>query len=143
MVNSRKESWAGSIPVETSDPRPIWSQIEEGVRRLIASGTLAPRDALPSVRELATSLRVNPATVSRAYQRLAGSGLVEVLRGDGTYVSAAPPALRRSEQARVVRQAALTFASLAITHGAPLEAAHDALDQAWTELDSKPEGGGR
>ena len=56
---------------------------------------------------------------------------------------AAPPALRRSEQARVVRQAALTFASLAITHGAPFEAAHDALEQAWTELDSKPEGGGR
>lgn len=143
MVNSRNESWAGSIPVQASDPRPIWSQIEEGVRRLIASGALAPKDALPSVRELATSLRVNPATVSRAYQRLAGSGLVEVQRGDGTYVSAAPPALRRSEQARLVRQAALTFASLGITHGARLETAHQALDQAWTELNDNSEGGGR
>ena len=94
------------------------------------------------MRELATELRVNPATVSKAYQRLVGAGLMEVRRGDGTYVSAAPPAVRKSEQTRVVRQAAMNFASVAITHGAELDAARQALDLAWEEL-SNSEGGNR
>jgi len=130
------------IQVLPADPRPIWSQIEEGLRRLLASGSLAPGDTVPSVRELATELRVNPATVSKAYQRLVGAGLMEVRRGDGTYVSAAPPAVRKSEQTRVIRQAAMNFASVAITHGAAIESAREALDQAWEELSSN-EGGNR
>lgn len=130
------------IQVLPADPRPIWSQIEEGLRRLLASGSLAPGDTVPSVRELATELRVNPATVSKAYQRLVGAGLMEVRRGDGTYVSAAPPAVRKSEQTRVIRQAAMNFASVAITHGAELDTAREALDQAWDEL-SNNEGGNR
>ena len=130
------------IQVLPADPRPIWSQIEEGLRRLLASGSLAPGDTVPSVRELATDLRVNPATVSKAYQRLVGAGIMEVRRGDGTYVSAAPPAVRKSEQTRVIRQAAMNFASVAITHGAAIESAREALDQAWEELSSN-EGGNR
>ena len=130
------------IQVLPADPRPIWSQVEEGLRRLLASGSLAPGDTVPSVRELATELRVNPATVSKAYQRLVGAGLMEVRRGDGTYVSAAPPAVRKSEQTRVIRQAAMNFASVAITHGAAIESAREALDQAWEELSSN-EGGNR
>lgn len=141
MTPPRNEAWAHRIPVHPSDPRPIWSQIEEGLRRLLAAGTLVPGDAVPSVRELATDLRVNPATVSKAYQRLVGAGLLEVRRGDGTYVQAAPPSVRKSEQARVVRQAAMTFAAAAITHGAELETAREALEEAWDELKSSGRGG--
>ncbi len=130
------------IKVQPADPRPIWSQIEEGLRRLLASGALVPGDPVPSVRELATDLRINPATVSKAYQSLVGAGLLEVRRGDGTYVSATPPALRKSEQTRLLRQAAMNFASVAITHGAERGAAREALEQAWDELSSN-EGGNR
>jgi GntR family transcriptional regulator len=142
MTPPKADPWMNRIQVLPADPRPIWSQIEEGLRRLLASGSLAPGDTVPSVRELATELRVNPATVSKAYQRLVGAGLMEVRRGDGTYVSAAPPAVRKSEQTRVIRQAAMNFASVAITHGAELYTAREALDQAWDEL-SNNEGGDR
>jgi GntR family transcriptional regulator len=110
---------------------------------MLAAGALVPGDAVPSVRELATELRINPATVSRAYQRLVTAGLMEVRRGDGTYVSAAPPAVRKSEQARLIRHAATAFASAAITHGASLDAAHEALEQAWKELGERKEEEGR
>ncbi|MEO5763117.1 MAG: GntR family transcriptional regulator, partial [Vicinamibacteria bacterium] len=106
MTPPRTDPWANRIPVQPTDPRPIWSQIEEGVRRLLASNSLVPGDPVPSVRELATDLRINPATVSKAYQRLVGAGLLEVRRGDGTYVAAALPAVRKSEQTRLIRQAA-------------------------------------
>jgi GntR family transcriptional regulator len=142
MTPPKADPWMNRIQVLPADPRPIWSQIEEGLRRLLASGSLAPGDTVPSVRELATELRVNPATVSKAYQRLVGAGLMEVRRGDGTYVSAAPPAVRKSEQTRVIRQAAMNFASVAITHGAELHTAREALDLAWDEL-SNSEGGNR
>lgn len=142
MTPAKPDPWTNRIPVQPADPRPIWSQIEEGLRRLLASGSLSPGDTVPSVRELATDLRVNPATVSKAYQRLVGAGLMEVRRGDGTYVSAAPPAVRKSEQTRVIRQAAMTFASVAITHGAELKTTREALDQAWDELSSS-DGGSR
>jgi GntR family transcriptional regulator len=142
MTPPKADPWMSRIPVQPTDPRPIWSQIEEGLRRLLASGSLAPGDTVPSVRELATELRVNPATVSKAYQRLVGAGFMEVRRGDGTYVSAAPPAVRKSEQTRVIRQAAMNFASVAITHGAELDTARGALDLAWDEL-SNNEGGNR
>jgi len=142
MTPPKADAWTNRIPVQPTDPRPIWSQIEEGLRRMLASGSLGPGDTVPSVRELATDLRINPATVSKAYQRLVGAGLLEVRRGDGTYVSAAPPAVRKSEQTRVIRQAAMNFASVAITHGAELETAREALDVAWEEL-SRNEGGDR
>ena len=142
MTPPKADAWTSRIPVQPTDPRPIWSQIEEGLRRMLASGSLGPGDTVPSVRELATDLRINPATVSKAYQRLVGAGLLEVRRGDGTYVSAAPPAVRKSEQTRVIRQAAMNFASVAITHGAELGTAREALDVAWDEL-SRNEGGDR
>mgnify|MGYP000452535874 CR=1 FL=1 len=143
MTPPRTEPWTSRIPVQPADPRPIWSQIEEGLRRLLASSALVPGDAVPSVRDLATDLRINPATVSKAYQRLVGAGLLEVRRGDGTYVSAAPPLVRKSEQARVIRQAAMNFASHAITHGAELATAQGALELAWNELSNNEEGAGR
>jgi GntR family transcriptional regulator len=140
MTPPKADKWTNRIPVLPADPRPIWSQIEEGMRRLLAAGTLAPGDLVPSVRELATDLRINPATVSKAYQRLVGAGLLEVRRGEGTYVSAAPPTVRKSEQTRLIRHAAMTFASVAITHGAELAVAQSALGEAWEEL-SDSEGG--
>jgi GntR family transcriptional regulator len=134
MATVKTEPWTARIPVQPADPRPIWSQIEEGMRRLLASGSLAVGDPAPSVRELATELRINPATVSRAYQALVGAGLLEVRRGEGTFVSAAPPSIRKSEQSRLIRHAAMTYTSFAITHGADRKTAREAVDSAWDEL---------
>jgi GntR family transcriptional regulator len=117
--------------IDPSDSTPIWSQIEEGLRRLVASGALAPGAVVPSVRDLAKELRVNPATVAKAYQRLTEAGILAVRRGDGTYVADAPPAMSRAERARILREAAGRFADLASTLGVSQEEAQDALQTAW------------
>ncbi len=119
------------LQIDPSDATPIWSQIEEGIRRLVASGALAPGAAVPSVRDLARELTVNPATVARAYQRLAEAGVLTVRRGDGTYVADAPPAMSRSERSRILRDAASRYAGLAATLGASRDEAAEALLAAW------------
>jgi GntR family transcriptional regulator len=78
---------------ENIDPRspvPLWEQIAARVRIAVASGDLAPADALPSVRELARRLRVNPATVAQAYRELAAQGFAESRHGAGTFVREIP-----------------------------------------------------
>jgi len=77
--------------INPADPAPIWRQIEEGVRRLIALGALQPGASVPSVRDLARGLRVNPNTVARAYQRLTEGGVLAVKRGPRLRSSAQPP----------------------------------------------------
>src|SRR5260370_41531356 len=82
-----------ALHVDPTDAVPIWSQIEEGIRRLVASGALSPGAAVPSVRDLARELSINPATVAKAYQRLAGAGGLPTRRGAGAHASALPPPL--------------------------------------------------
>ena len=119
------------LRIDPTDATPIWSQIEEGVRRLVASGALAPGAAVPSVRDLARELRINPATVAKAYQRLTDAGVLTVRRGDGTYVAEKPPAMSKAERARLLREAAVRYASLAATLGVTAEDAVDAVEAAW------------
>ena len=124
-----------ALRIDPSDATPIWSQIEEGLRRLVASGALAPGAVVPSVRDLARELRVNPATVAKAFQRLTDAGVLTVRRGDGTYVADAPPAMSRTERARILRDAASRYANLASTLGVTREDAEDALRTAWKKGD--------
>jgi GntR family transcriptional regulator len=74
------------ISIDPSDPRPIYIQIIDEVRRAVVVGSVSADDPLPSVRQLAGELRVNPNTVSQAYRELERIGVVEVRRGQGTYV---------------------------------------------------------
>jgi len=76
------------VNLDVQDARPIYLQIIDEVRRALVVGSLRPEDPLPSVRELASELRVNPRTVSQAYQELERAGVVYVRRGEGTFVSA-------------------------------------------------------
>lgn len=122
------------LHVDPARPEPIWSQIEAGVRRLVVSRTLPAGALLPSVRDLARELRVNPATVARAYQRLTESGLVEVRRGDGTYVAERPPARRAGTYRRELRDAAARYAAVALSLGAEVDEAAEALTAEWARL---------
>lgn len=90
--------------------------------------------SVPSVRDLARELQVNPATVSKAYQRLTDAGVLTVRRGEGTYVSASPPELTQGERGRRLLQGALRYASLAVTLGAGREETSGVLDDAWSNL---------
>ncbi|MEE6451786.1 GntR family transcriptional regulator [Gottfriedia acidiceleris] len=71
------------------DPRshlPLWEQIVLQTKEQMLKKILVNGDKLPSVRELATTLLINPNTVSRAYQELERTGVIETIRGKGTYV---------------------------------------------------------
>lgn len=120
--------------INPSNAAPIWRQIEEGMRRMIAMGTLAPGEPVPSVRELAQQLGVNPNTVARAYQRLSDAGVFAVRRGEGTFVSDAPAQLRKAERTETLRDAADRYAGTAMAVGATLEDATETLGHSFEKL---------
>ncbi len=134
---------APRIRVDPELANPIWSQIEESVRHLVASGALAPGAALPSVRDLARDQRINPNTVAKAYQRLAEAGGLEMRRGEGTFVAERPPAMPAAEKARVLREGARRLATLAINLGVTRAEAVQALQAAWPDDTHTGKGGRR
>ena len=71
------------IHVDYRDARPIYEQIQDGLRRLMVAGALRPGDRLPSVRTLAASLAINPNTIQRAYETLEAEGYVRAVAGKG------------------------------------------------------------
>ncbi len=99
------------IAIDPSDARPIYVQIVDEVRRALVLGTLAPGEPLPSVRQLAGALRVNPNTVAQAYRELDRQGAVYVRRGQGTFAAdvrldgAERRALARAVAERALRDA--------------------------------------
>lgn len=120
--------------ISQTDASPIWKQIEEGMRRMISLGMLSPGDAVPSVRELAQRLRVNPNTVARAYQRLTDAGVFTARRGEGTFVAEAPVQLKRAKRNEALREAATRYAGTALAIGAELSEASDELADAFEKL---------
>lgn len=128
------------LHVDPRDAVPIWKQIEEGMRRLVASGALKPGAPVPSVRDLARDLQVNPATVVRAYQRLVDAGLFAVRRGEGTFVAEGIPSVTKAERGRALAEGALRYASTAVTVGASRDEASHALEAAFARLAHGKEG---
>lgn len=70
-----------------TDPRPLYLQIMDEVKRGVVLETIRPDEPLPSVRQLAMELRINPNTVQQAYRELEREGVVYVKRGQGTFVA--------------------------------------------------------
>jgi GntR family transcriptional regulator len=96
------------IAVDPSDSRPIYLQIMDEIRRARVVGTLQEEDPLPSVRQLAGDLRVNPKTIQQAYRELEREGVLYVRRGQGCFVAPGePPAEARGEHVQAVAQRAL------------------------------------
>ena len=90
------------IHISPRDGVPIYMQIVQQVRRLVASGELAPGDELPSIRSLADTLVVNPNTVAHAYRELESSGIVSTSRGLGTYVAETDRSTAHAERRAVL-----------------------------------------
>lgn len=74
------------VNLDFNSSRPIYLQIIDEIKRGVARSHLAPGDKLPSQRELAETIRVNPNTVQRAYREMEAMGLVETRRGEGTFI---------------------------------------------------------
>ena len=83
------------MTLDPRDPRPLYIQIIDGLRRALVIGALRAEDPVPSVRELAAQLVVNPRTVLQAYGELEREGVLYVRRGQGTFVAPDVQADRR------------------------------------------------
>ncbi len=117
------------IDVDGRSAIPIYQQVRDQIRRHVAAGSLGPGAALPSVRELAARLIVNPNTVARAYRELEQEGLLETRRGDGTYISSAASALASAERLRLVRERLAVAAREIHAFGIPPETALELFRQ--------------
>jgi GntR family transcriptional regulator len=125
--------------VDPHSPTPLYAQIADRVRIAVATGGLSPGVALPSVRRLATELRVSPATIVQAYRQLEDVGLVVSRQGAGTFVVGLSEAKRASERRRGARRLVGRLLKDAAGHGLSREDLEQALDGA---LSRRP-GGGR
>jgi DNA-binding transcriptional regulator YhcF (GntR family) len=88
------------------DGLPIYRQIVNQVKYLVAAGRLGPGEELPAIRALAEQLVINPNTVARAYLELERAGVVNKRHGSGTYVSDSGSPLKRAERLKLVTQRA-------------------------------------
>jgi GntR family transcriptional regulator len=106
---------------------PVYRQLIDQVRTGIASGSLTAGDQLPTVRQLAVDLAINPNTVMRAYRELELGGLLETHQGTGTFISDKKPEKKTAERERQLGQMANEFAARAGAAGFTVEEVIDRL----------------
>ncbi|MCE9634933.1 MAG: GntR family transcriptional regulator [Planctomycetes bacterium] len=94
-----------SFRVDPSSAEPLFAQIVSGVKHAVATGRLAPGDRLPSVRELARELVINPNTIAKAYEALEAEGITLSRHGAGTFIAERRAVLSGDEQRRRIREA--------------------------------------
>ncbi|HUT34271.1 MAG TPA: GntR family transcriptional regulator [Planctomycetota bacterium] len=111
---------------------PVYRQVMDQVKYYVAAGTLRPGDVLPSIRELAQALSVNPTTVVKAYNELQHEGVVELRHGKGVFVADGAPAMsdaeRRKALARLARQLAVEALQMSASPDLVLRVVRDELE---------------
>jgi GntR family transcriptional regulator len=91
------------LHVDVRNGLAVYDQIVRQVKFAVADGALATGEMVPSVRELARELAINPNTVARAYRQLQDDGVLETVRGTGLSITAAAPRQCRGERTRLIR----------------------------------------
>ena len=126
------------VNLDNRDARPLYLQIMDEIRRAIVVGKLNPEDPLPSVRDLASDLVINPRTVSQAYQELEREGVVYVKRGQGTFI--APTRRNNRERHNLARGVAKRALIEARRSGLQVEELIETLREVAGEEDGRSTG---
>jgi GntR family transcriptional regulator len=126
------------ITITTGSGTPIYRQIIEQVRLGVATGTLAPGDALPSVRSLAEQHLVNANTVVKAYAELVRDGVLESHHGKGFFVAEKRQVYSRAERLRRLRQAVDAFVHEAVFLDFTADEIRQAVAEKLADLDLEP-----
>jgi len=108
---------------------PVYRQVMDQVRYHVAAGALRAGDRLPSIRELARALAVNPTTVVKAYTELQHAGAIEMIQGKGAFVADAGGKATAAERRRALARLARPLAVEAVQMGADEATALEALRQ--------------
>jgi GntR family transcriptional regulator len=88
------------IGIDSHSGAPIYLQIKDRIKHLVATGALAPGDQLPTIRQLSVDLRVDPNTVAHAYRELDREGIISTQQGRGTFISEHPDRAQLSHMRR-------------------------------------------
>jgi GntR family transcriptional regulator len=110
------------LKIDSRSAIPVYEQLRRGIIMRIVSGRLQPGDKLPSIRELAAALRVNPNTVARSYRQLEAEGAVRARRGLGVFVCDPPDGLEAGR-----RESLRMLAGEYVSRAASLGAGSDAI----------------
>jgi GntR family transcriptional regulator len=109
------------LSIDTKSGVPFYRQIIEQVKFAIARGVLAPGDRLPTVRQAAVDLSINPNTVIRAYRELEIEGVLETQQGSGTFVGQRKPQVDELERQRMLDQILTELLARASGYGFSLD----------------------
>jgi len=120
-MNSRSSTSRFRFQLDLHSGMPVYRQIIDQVRGGVASGLLAAGDQLPTVRQLAVDLEINPNTVVRAYRELEFGGLIETQQGTGTFISAQKMKRADAERERQLAQIVADCVSRAGAAGFTIE----------------------
>jgi len=117
------------ISIDPKSGVPLCRQIIESVKFSIARGNLGPGDRLPTVRQLAVDLEVNPNTVIRAYREMELGGVLDTQQGSGTFVTEARPEIDALERRRMLDQILTELLARASGYGFSLDEVLEGLRQ--------------
>ena len=92
------------ITIDYKDRRPIYEQIVSSIEDLAVRGVLESDSQLPSVRQLAVELSINPNTIQRAYSQLEKTGVIYSVKGKGNFVAADPKRLREEKMEQILQE---------------------------------------
>lgn len=113
--------------IDTKSGIPIYRQIIEQIKFAIARGDMVPGRQLPTVRQLAVDLSINPNTVIRAYRELEIEGMLETQQGSGTFVGRDKPEIDKIEKQRMLNQILTEMLARASAYGFSLKELLEAL----------------
>jgi GntR family transcriptional regulator len=117
------------ILIDIKSGVPFYRQIIEQIKFAIARGDIEPGDRLPTVRQLAVDLSINPNTVVRAYRELEIEGVLDTQQGSGTFVGHERPDVDRLEKQRMLDQILTDLLSRASSYGLSLDEVLEGLRQ--------------
>ena len=127
------------LRISTEDGVPIYVQIVNQVKYLVAAGRLAPGEEIPPIRALAEQLVINPNTVAKAYHELEREGVVTKRHGSGTFISDNGSPLARRERLRILTQRIDALVTDARHMDVPLDEVIDLLRDRHSNLQPKEE----
>jgi len=125
------------INISAKEGAPIYQQIVNQVKYLVASGRLAPGEEIPPIRALAEQLTINPNTVARAYLELERAGVVTKRHGAGTYISESGSPLARRERVRILTRRIDALLAEAANMGIELDEIVDLLRERHAPLQTR------
>ena len=125
------------LQIDHHSGQPIYRQVIDQIRRQVMAGQLRQGEQLPSVRDLAAQLRVNPMTISKAYSLLEMEGLLDRRRGVGLFVAALAKEKAGRTKADMLEEALTKAVVTAVQLGIPEDKARDMLTRLYQKYDSR------